>query len=96
MDIVVVFDYFGTDETFLEVGMDHTGTLRGFPAFQERPGTAFVGTGGQEGLQVQQAVGRFERLGNRRERSRQDERGRQGICRTGWRYHALPIQRVKE
>ena len=62
VDIVVVFDYFGTDESLLEVGMDHTGTLRGFPAFQERPGTAFVGTGGQEGLLVQQALVRFDKV----------------------------------
>ena len=30
---VFVFDNFGTDKTFLKVGMDHSGTLWSFPSF---------------------------------------------------------------
>ena len=55
-NIILIFDDFGADKAFFEVGMDHTGALRGFPSFMESPGTTFVGTGGQECLQVQEFV----------------------------------------
>ena len=29
-DIIIVFYHFRTDESFFKIGMDHTGTLRGF------------------------------------------------------------------
>lgn len=48
--IIVIFDHFGTDEAFLEIGMDHTGTLRRFPAFFKRPGTYFLYAGSQVSL----------------------------------------------
>lgn len=38
-NIILIFDDFGADKAFFEVGMDHTGTLRGFPSFMESPGT---------------------------------------------------------
>ena len=44
--------------------MDHTGALRSFPAFMECPGTAFVRTGSQECLQVQQFVCGLDQTGN--------------------------------
>lgn len=47
-----------------KVGMDHTGALRGFPSFMESPGTTFVGTGGQECLQVQEFVSGLDQTGN--------------------------------
>ena len=63
-DIILIFDDFGTDKAFFEVGMDHTGALRGLPAFMERPGAAFIGTGCQECLQVQELVSGFDQAGN--------------------------------
>lgn len=56
---VFVFDNFGTDKTFLKVGMDHSGTLWSFPSFFVGPGTYFLYTGSEISLQVQQFVGRF-------------------------------------
>ena len=38
VDVVVVLDDLGADETLLEVGVDDTGTLRGLPAFLVGPG----------------------------------------------------------
>ena len=62
--IVVIFDNLGTDKTFLKVGVDNAGALRGFPSFMESPGTTFVGTGGQECLQVQEFVSGLDQTGN--------------------------------
>ncbi len=53
---VVVFDYFGSDETFFEVGMYNAGGLRGFCAAQESPCPDFVGACGEVCLEVEQGV----------------------------------------
>ena len=63
-NIILIFDDFGADKAFFKVGMDHTGALRGFPSFMESPGTTFVGTGGQECLQVQELVSGLDQTGN--------------------------------
>ena len=57
MDIVLVLDDLGTDETLLEVGVDDTGTLRRLPSLVERPGLHFHLARGDEGLQVEQGIG---------------------------------------
>ena len=33
-NIILIFDDFGADKAFFEVGMDHTGTLRGYPLWK--------------------------------------------------------------
>ena len=50
LDIVGVFDDLGTDEAFLEVGMDDTRTLLSLPAFLVRPCLHLHFSGSDEGL----------------------------------------------
>ena len=60
MDIVFVFDDFGTDEALFEVGVNDAGTLRGFPALVVRPCLYFHFTGGDKGFQIQKLVCRLD------------------------------------
>ena len=53
----VIFILATTDEAFLEVGVDDTGTLGGFPAFVVGPGLDFHLACGDEGFQIEQGVG---------------------------------------
>ena len=53
---VVIFDDLGAYEAFLEVSVDHTGTLRSLAAAHESPGAHLVGTGGEECLKIEQRV----------------------------------------
>ena len=55
--IVIVFYHLGTNETFLEVGVDYTCAFRGFGATTESPRTHFVGTGGEVGLKIEKRIG---------------------------------------
>lgn len=55
-DEVVVGDHFGADKAFLEVGVDHGGSLRGGGADADGPGTYFLHASGEVGLQVEQRV----------------------------------------
>ena len=57
LNIVVVLDDLGADETLFEVGVDDTGTLRGLPACIISSGLHFHLSGGDEGLQIQQRIG---------------------------------------
>ena len=57
LDEIIVFDDFGADESFFEIGVNNTGTLRSFPAFVESPGTYFHLAGSEVGFQVQQLIG---------------------------------------
>lgn len=59
-DEVIVFDDLSADEAFLEVGVDYAGGLGRFVAFVDCPGTAFIGAGGEEGLEVEKAVGALD------------------------------------
>ena len=59
LDEVFVLDNFGTDESFFKVGMDNSGALRSFPAFLVGLCSHFHFSGGDEGFQIQQLVGRF-------------------------------------
>src|SRR5699024_10594376 len=65
-DIVVVFDYFGSDKTFFEIGMDNTCTLRSLTAFQIGPCSYFLRSGGEVGFEIEQAVSRSDQTGNAR------------------------------
>ena len=56
LDVVVVLDDLGADEALLEVGVDDAGTLRSLPAFVVGPGLDFHLAGGDERLEVEQAV----------------------------------------
>lgn len=58
--VVVVLDYFGADEAFLEVGVDDAGAAGCLAAAAECPGAHFVLAGGKECLEVQQLVGRTD------------------------------------
>ena len=64
IDVVVVFDDFGADEAFLEVGVDDAGSLRCLGAAEEGPGAYFVGTGGEVGLEVEEGVGGADEAGD--------------------------------
>ena len=55
--VVVVFDHFGADESFFEVGVDYSRCLRGFGAAHESPGAYFVGACSEICLQVEQCIG---------------------------------------
>ena len=57
LNIVVVLDDLGADETLFEVGVDDTGALWSLPAFMISPGLHFHLSGGDEGLEVK--VSRF-------------------------------------
>ncbi len=56
LDEIVIGHDFGTDEAFLEVGVDHPGRLWGGGAYAHGPGTYFLHAGREVGLQVQQLV----------------------------------------
>ena len=56
MDVVVVLDDLGADETFLEVGVDDACALRCLPPAAESPCFYFHFAGGDERLQVQQGI----------------------------------------
>ena len=60
MDEVFVLDDFRADEAALEVSVDDTGGLGGLIAYADGPCTALVGTGREEGLESQQAVGALD------------------------------------
>ena len=55
-----VLDYLGTDKSFLEIGVDDSCTLGGFPSFTIGPGFYFHFSGGDEGFQFQQVISRFD------------------------------------
>ncbi len=55
-DEVVIGDDFGTDEAFLEVGVDDTSAFRCGSADLDGPGTHFLHASGEVGLQAQQLV----------------------------------------
>src|SRR5256885_7438756 len=57
-EVVREGDDFGADEATLEVGMDYPRRLRRRRPDAHRPGAHFLGAGGGEGLQTEQAVGR--------------------------------------
>ena len=48
-NVVFVLDYLGTDKSFLEIGVDDSCTLGGFPSFTIGPGFYFHFSGGDEG-----------------------------------------------
>ena len=52
-NIILIFDDFGADKAFFEVGMDHTGTLRSFPTFLVSPGTHFLYAGSEVSFEIQ-------------------------------------------
>ena len=56
LDVVVVLDDLGTDESLLEVGMDHTGTLWSLPALAVSPCLHLHRTSGDECLKVEQRI----------------------------------------
>lgn len=60
-DVVLILDDLCADETFLEVGVDDTGTLWGFPSFMVGPGLHLHLTGGDKGLEVQQMICLFNK-----------------------------------
>ena len=60
LDIVVVLDDLSADEATLEVGVDDAGGLRRFHTFLESPCAAFLGAGGEEGLEAEESVGGFD------------------------------------
>jgi len=55
-DEIVIGDGLGADEAALEIGMDDAGRLRGLVALVDGPGTAFLGTDSEIGLQAQKIV----------------------------------------
>ena len=57
LNVVVVLDYLGADETFLEVGVDDTCTLRSLPSLVVGPCLHFHLACGDECLKIQQGVG---------------------------------------
>ena len=59
LNIVFVFDDFGTDKAFFKVGMDDSGTLGSFPAFAVSPCFYFHFSGCDECFQIQQFVSCF-------------------------------------
>ena len=56
-NIILIFDDFGADKAFFEVGMDHTGTLRSFPTFLVSPGTHFLYAGSEVSFEIKQFIG---------------------------------------
>ena len=60
VDIVVVLDDFSTDEATLKVAVDHTSALRSLAAATESPRAHLLGASGEEGLEVQQGIGRLD------------------------------------
>ena len=56
-DEVVVFDDFGADETFLEVGVDDSGGTGSLVALVDGPGADFGLAGGEVGAQAEQVIG---------------------------------------
>ena len=60
VDVVLVLDDLGTDETALKVGVDDTGTLRGLAAAAIGPCAHLLGACGEEGLEVEQSIGRLD------------------------------------
>ena len=59
-DEVFVFDDLGADEAFFEVGVDHSGGLRGLVALVDGPCAAFVSSGGEVGAEVEEGVGTLD------------------------------------
>ncbi len=55
-DIIVIFDYFGTNETFFKVGVDYTRALWCFRATHECPSTHFIFTGCEICLKIKQSI----------------------------------------
>src|SRR5688572_31928856 len=53
-DEIVVRGYLGTDESALEIGVDHARRLRRGGARRYRPGAHFLRAGGEIGLQAEQ------------------------------------------
>ena len=51
--IVVIFDYLGTDKTFLDIGVYHTGTLRSFAPFAIGPSANLYRAGSELCLKVE-------------------------------------------
>ena len=56
MDVVVVLDNLGTDETLFKVGVDDTCTLGCLPSLAEGPCLNFHLTGGDEGLKGKKTI----------------------------------------
>src|SRR5699024_8633048 len=55
-DEVIIPHDFGTDEAFLEIRVDDGGGLGRGSADRHGPGSGFLGTGREEGLQAQEAI----------------------------------------
>ena len=58
--VVVVLDDLGADESPFEVGVDDAGRLGSLHAADVGPGARLVGACGEEGLEVEQPVGRLD------------------------------------
>ncbi len=65
-DVVVVFDYFGTDEAFFKVGVYDTCAARSLGTAAESPCAHFVGAGCEECLKVEQGICRTYQTGDTR------------------------------
>ena len=52
-NVIVVLNNLCTDESFLKVSVDNTGTLWGFPSLMEGPSLYFHFTGSDESLEIQ-------------------------------------------
>ena len=50
---IIVFDHFGPDKPFFEIGMDNTGRLRCFHTFTESPCPHFFRASSKIGLKIQ-------------------------------------------
>ncbi len=61
LNIIVIFDYFGTDKALLEVGMDYSGAFWSLASAQESPGPYFVLTGSEECLQIKKRICRADK-----------------------------------
>ena len=57
---VVIFDDLRPDEPPLEIGMDHSGSLRGLVSLVDRPRAALIGSCGKECLETQEVIGALD------------------------------------
>ena len=58
--VIFIFNHFGSDESFLKVGVDNACTLRSLPASMVSPGLDFHLAGGDKRLEVEQRIGLFD------------------------------------
>src|SRR5215831_19443169 len=55
-DVLVIGDGLGADESLLEIGVDHSGSLRRARAARDRPGAGFLWSRGEERDEPQERV----------------------------------------